>query len=159
MHKHTNTIAAFLILSCLVACQEREASNRNHPQSESTTAPTPEKPKEDPMPVGVTVEQIKADLVGKQFFWNYRWGSGGQKWAVREGHIQDLVVDKRLTDSSSGTDEIHALTTLSDGALIVRGIIVFQYKKFDQGWALLSVEPRDGGPGESFSFEVLQGLR
>ena len=98
---------------------------------------------------------MKNDLVGQEFFWRYNWGGGGNQWAVRAGEVQDMVIDKRFTDSAAGTEEIHVLTTLFNGATKVRGMLVFQYKKYDQGWSFRSVEPRDGGPGKSFSFEIL----
>jgi hypothetical protein len=103
---------------------------------------------------GPSVEQAKRDLVGQRFFYRYQWGTGGSYWTVMQGSVQALVIQQRFTDKNAKTDELHALVTLEGDAQTIRGVLVFHYKLYDQGWKLSSVVPEEQGEGKSFSFEI-----
>jgi len=103
---------------------------------------------------GPSADRAKQDVVGQQFYYRYQWGEGGKEWTVKPGQVEDLVIQERFTDRDAQTDELHARVTLKDDAQTVRGVLVLRYKQFEQGWKLESVEPRDGGPGKSFSFDI-----
>lgn len=101
-------------------------------------------------------EQLRRDLVGREFFYVFDWKSAaGQKWAVKEGEVKELVVRKGTSRDSGKAYEVPAYVTLSDGKRTIRGVLVFRYSRADNGWKLSLVSPRDGRPGKSFSFDVL----
>jgi hypothetical protein len=140
----------------------------------------------DPDPVvGPTEAQIKKDLVG-QIFW-YEYGmrgpaAGGRQWTIKAapgmqpGEISNAVIIDRVTDSKAGTEEVEVSLILarelplasaheleSMRPWVIRGVLVMAYKRFDQGWRLQSVWSKAGGrprgpgdPGEKpFSWEIL----
>lgn len=98
-----------------------------------------------------SVEQAKQDLVGKEiriiakspsYFGQVELG---MSWKTLK-QVQDLVIQQRFTDKDAKTEELQVLVTatfvtLKDGEekLPMRGVLVLNYKHFEQGWKLQSV--------------------
>lgn len=73
-------------------------------------------------------EQIKQDIVGQTL---------NKEFIVI--FVKEIAIQRRFTDKKAGTDEIYALATLDDSTTTIKGILVLDYKKYDQGWKLESV--------------------
>lgn len=99
-------------------------------------------------PAGPAYAQIRRDLVGVTFFYEYGVG-GGRRWTVMDEEINGLSIKDRLTDSKGGTEEVHVSLALLDTKatphVMIQGVLVMDYRKFDQGWRLQGVWPQAGG--------------
>jgi hypothetical protein len=161
-----------IALAVIVGCGKRDPDLRAENEAlraELEAERKASKLRRDPDPVvGPTEVQIKKDLVG-QIFW-YEYGmrgpaAGGRKWTIKAapgaaqpGEIRNAVITDRVTDSKAGTEEVEVSLILarelplasareleSMRPWVIRGVLVMAYKRFDQGWRLQSVWSKAGG--------------
>ena len=102
-----------------------------------------------------TAEQLRRDLVGREFRYAYDKTAGGKTWTVKEGEVKDLIAYRGRTRDSGKAYEVPALVTISDGKLTIRGMLVYRYGRVEGAWRLSSVSARHDKPGKSFTFLVL----
>jgi hypothetical protein len=97
--------------------------------------------------VGVTVEQVKKDLVGQSVTLHGGINYGDTRFDING--VQDLVIKETSTDKAANTQELHAQGTVTqDGGYpcchFVRCVMVIGYKHFEEGWKIQSVAVQPG---------------